>query len=1002
MDEQGEGSTAGPTPDAAREALARVRELLDAWVPGMTCDRPRLRGALGVPLADASREPERLFALGWLEWLEGNPGAAEPLLAGAVRRAREAANAEILAEAAYWCARVRQRLGKAEALAEYEAVLRTLGGSPRATAWFVDLLWRAGRVDRAEQVWKPLRGNRRVAACPEAPLLEARVLLRRGETGSAERLLNEAAPAGGVVEVERLLLLAWAAFTTRQIERGRALLSQARDGPYPAAALDAWSLLCERRAAGEGVSGGEVEAPPALADFLRGQEARLAGDDETAAAAYRAALGLPAAQPFARYALACLGQDDFAAVLAAQPGLFLAVRCRLRLTLERFRRRQASPAEYLDAFAQAASAGYRDAADHFHRLASALAQRQPSTESLRSLATGGPDFARAALELAVCRLPAAGARELLLEWALEGSPAIAAGLGPEVGRQLLRLLLLARAGGQADPGDEARAVAGRLLPGDPLLALAGIGLPSADGTGEAVPPVRLLRLAEAPAGEGVADEAWLEEVRRLRGHERFRSLAQALLAWEAARRGDACALATFLDEGDLWRGFSAGPPGFVLRAVAAAVAAQPTHPGPRRSLGRWLSLWEPGTLGSVGAGLAAHAGTSPPRAAGAEPPPGLPAAPWFSHQASRALGRDDPTEALAFVRRALAADAGVGAAVREALPELERRAGARGLAALFRNPGEPPPASGLLADAVDLLGGLPEGRALLDAAGRGETASAREALASLAALPELPPRLAHHLALLEQRAAQSLEEAGRHDEAEPHRRRAWGHWLRFLAAAPAEGGPPARARGLLLDWLLTGQRHRIGGLLARNAVDEARRAWDLVQGLAGHALEGEDLAGRVARFRDELATEYLLSTREAMRFGAVPEGWRADYEKGLGLLRRLLSLDRDNVRLLTALAEVSAEWFFDLYHLGDAPALRAQVERFTPFALQLARLVEGRPGDLAARAALADFCTFRGFVGPDRARKAALYREALRFNPAADNARSLLAELEGGPRRAGE
>jgi hypothetical protein len=149
----------------------------------------------------------------------------------------------------------------------------------------------------------------------------------------------------------------------------------------------------------------------------------------------------------------------------------------------------------------------------------------------------------------------------------------------------------------------------------------------------------------------------------------------------------------------------------------------------------------------------------------------------------------------------------------------------------------------------------------------------------------------------------------------------------------------------------------------------------------------------VARFREELATAYLLATREAMRYGAIPEGWRADYEKGLAHLRRLLSLDRDNVRLLTALVEVCDEWFLDLYNAGAAPALREQVGRYTPFALQLARLVGERPGELSARVALADFYKFRGFLAAEASAKVALYREALRFNPANDNVRDLLAGL---------
>ncbi len=209
---------------------------------------------------------------------------------------------------------------------------------------------------------------------------------------------------------------------------------------------------------------------------------------------------------------------------------------------------------------------------------------------------------------------------------------------------------------------------------------------------------------------------------------------------------------------------------------------------------------------------------------------------------------------------------------------------------------------------------------------------------------------------------------------------------------------PQRRRDLLLDWLLAAHRRRVADLLARNAVDAARRHWNLVLELPETAAaidEGlkSDLAGRAARFRDELATEYLLATREAMRYGAIPEGWRADYARGLSGLLRLLGLDRDNVRLLTAMMEICNDWFLDLYNAGDPRQLAEQVDRFTPFVAQLARLVGDRPGELAARAALSDFCKFRGFTAGDRGRKVELYREALRFHPGNDNVRGLLKDL---------
>jgi hypothetical protein len=997
---------AGFSPEAtARVALGRVRRLLDAYTPGMEVERTRLPEMLAAALDDPALERERQFVLGWLYWLNDDPIGAEPLFGEAMRRAHEENALEALAESAYWSARVRLLRGHGEALAEFEGVLRTLGGSPRATAWFVDLLGRAGRVDRVEQVWKSVRGNKRVAGCAEGPLLEARMLLRRGELTPAERALNEATPSSGVVWVERLLLLAWIAVSQKQHERASELLQQAREGPYPPAALETWTARIAQHGRGEAEAIEEAgRTPVALRDYRSGQEARRRGEMEQAIAAYRAALGSPAAQPFARYALACLGQDDLAGLLASQPGLFLAVRCRARLAQERFCRREASPAEYLDALQQAAAAGYQDAAaEHFRRLAAALHERQPDTARVRELAADASTDAaarnrfRVAVELAMRRLPAADARVLLLEWSRRDD--LKESLRCLVGRQLLRLLLL------EDPDDaEARAAVSRLRPEEPLLALMNVPSSPAFAMGErltAEPAVRLWQAAQTLDPASGEPERWRDEVRSVRSHARWKGLAQALLVQEAAQRGDGTAVLALLDEVDMWRGLCR-PPAFVLRALETIVAAQPGHPGWRRSLTRWLPLWDLASPGAAATTLATQAGLAPLRGDTAEAPPGVPAVPWLLHQAARALGRDDALDALAFMRRALALDPELGSladaqAVRDALPELERRARAQNLASVLQPEGESATlAAGVLADAVDALAAVPAGAAALNALASGDREAARGRLEALSEQADLPPGLAHHLALLMQRAADAREPHEDSASAEPYRRRSWRCWLCYL------GGADSDTRRIVLDYLLERHRHRINDLLARNAVGAARRHWNLVREVPTWAAQAEeslrqDLAQRIERFRDELATEYLLTTREAMRFGAMPEGWRADYEKGLTYLRRLLSLDRDNPRLLAALIEICNDWFLDLYHLGDGATLRAQVERFTPFALQLARRIDERPGDLSGRAALADFWKFRGFVTGDRTQKAALYREALRFNPANRNVQDLLADLESAP-----
>src|SRR4051794_9479561 len=67
----------------ARHAVARVREALTDAPPERPFAPGLVREARAVPLADPQQEGERCFALGWLPWLAGEPGPAEPLLARA-------------------------------------------------------------------------------------------------------------------------------------------------------------------------------------------------------------------------------------------------------------------------------------------------------------------------------------------------------------------------------------------------------------------------------------------------------------------------------------------------------------------------------------------------------------------------------------------------------------------------------------------------------------------------------------------------------------------------------------------------------------------------------------------------------------------------------------------------------------------------------------------------------------------------------------------------------
>ena len=82
--------------------------------------------------------------------------------------------------------------------------------------------------------------------------------------------------------------------------------------------------------------------------------------------------------------------------------------------------------------------------------------------------------------------------------------------------------------------------------------------------------------------------------------------------------------------------------------------------------------------------------------------------------------------------------------------------------------------------------------------------------------------------------------------------------------------PPPAAREALLDHLLGLHRRRVNDLLARGAYEQARAYWEAAQSLPALAAQNapalaDDLTARAAAFRDALATEYLVTTREAMQ-----------------------------------------------------------------------------------------------------------------------------------------
>jgi hypothetical protein len=392
-----------------------------------------------------------------------------------------------------------------------------------------------------------------------------------------------------------------------------------------------------------------------------------------------------------------------------------------------------------------------------------------------------------------------------------------------------------------------------------------------------------------------------------------------------------------------------------------------------------------------------------------EPPAEIAPVAWFLHQASLAIGRDNAADALRWVHRALRHDPDLREAgshaetVRQALPELERKARLMALALAVRfTPRQPALPSDVLAGALEVFSTQPQGQAIVAAASAGDLAAAQQDLIALARQNDLSPALAHHLALFFYRAAQYCEDEADGKTADAYWRLAWPCWLRFLQPgdSPKTGQTPelpANQR-FFLTRLFDKHHHFIRDYLSWNAIEDARRHWLLVENVQATVetyapILAAEVMDCVARFREKLAADYLTATREVLKHGVAAVGWRANYEQGLQYLRRLLSLDPDNLRLLTALVDICGDWFLDCYNNEDPRTLWEQVPRFHPFAVKLARLVDHQPQEWSARAAVAEFYKFRGLMAPHRAEKIAVYREALRFNPDDINLRELLASL---------
>lgn len=993
-------------PEARTEhAIRAIRNLLSSTDADLR-QEPRLfleplQSTLGHPQQNA----ERLLCLGWVQWLNEDLASAETNLRDAAQRLTEP---EDQALANYWLARGRLLLGRDDVIASFEEILRASKGSPQVTCWFVDLLGRAGELARAEQVWKAVRINPRVRECAESGLLEARHLIQQKELKQAKQHLLDQMPGFGPLLIEHRLLLIWIRLQLGETtEASEALDSILTTKVYPKSALLAWRDLHLVRSSALVDESSEIQIPriPRLAAWIQAQQFRKADEPGQMSELLKSLSPAANLEPFLRYVKATVGEDDFADLLSAHPGPFLAIRCRLWMTLQRFCQRQLSPGDLQSVMKQAHAAGHR--ALHLEHWG-ILDDAGTDAETLWTHA-GNPDlsqecrlnYLRIAIERLIERSTSHDALVTLIRWSTH--PAHHADpLKDFLSRQMLRLLLIEEKA-NLSPADETmlnqvkETIEDNSLPGLAQLILDPKAPRPQTLAGDSH-AAKLWCLAQQLRETETDVSQWRTEVESL-PESTGPSLPLALLIHEAARCNDCDRVLDLLPKTANWHGSPTGAPQFLITALRSA---RPTNaPRWRAVVSEWLKKCPESRLSAEARALAEEVGLLLPAPESAVCPEGVNEAHWCLHQMSKSWSQQKVRDSVVWALRA--------EKMADQLSERERERLTAGLVQMRRlmladvlaqiaqvHPSHEKTSPELLVDFAEQLQDHPRGQEILQFAQNGEVQSARDMLMSLTQESTLPERLWHHLALSWQRVALAFEAQAQMQEAIQHWRLSWNCWLHWLLTQN-EG-----VRATFLGHLLEQHRGQIKTLLSRDQVDAARRYWQMIQELPNGVDAESELATtlkeRLSRFREEMALDYLLATREVMRSGDIPEGWRCNYEAGTLYLRKLLSLDRDNRRLLIALVEICTDWFLDLYDTQDASRLREQVDRFTPFAKQLERMVadEETPDEekVTARSVLSEMWKFRGFVAADYAEKISLYRAALELNPANENVQRLLTDLE--------
>lgn len=158
----------------------------------------------------------------------------------------------------------------------------------------------------------------------------------------------------------------------------------------------------------------------------------------------------------------------------------------------------------------------------------------------------------------------------------------------------------------------------------------------------------------------------------------------------------------------------------------------------------------------------------------------------------------------------------------------------------------------------------------------------------------------------------------------------------------------------------------------------------------------QEAAEVAAELVDDFAVQILRDAKKAAddpdAIARLPEGIRHNYKGALEQLDRFHALDVPSVRAMRASLEYYNDWCYDLYVTQQFDQIKTLMVSARTLADRLTGRCTHGLGHAPENQALSTHFLLRGFTNDDSEAAVVDYEEALRWNPANDNARKLLGQ----------